>query len=116
MDFMKIAQSLFTVMLLSIGQVLFKIASLKIETSGRGVVLALLINPAFIAAMIIYSIATIMWILLLRSAPLNQIYPFAAFAFVMVPIMAHIILGEQLGWGTFFGAGLIISGVYVSLR
>lgn len=116
MDFMKIAQSLFTVMLLSIGQILFKIASLKIETSGKGLVVGLLFNPAFIGAMVIYSIATVMWILLLRSAPLNQIYPFAAFAFVMVPIMAYLILGEQLSWGIFFGAGLIISGVYVSLR
>lgn len=106
----------FTVLLLSVGQVLFKYASGKIDIQGKGIFEGLLFNPSFVFAILVYAIATISWLLVLKTTPLSIAYPFAAFSFIMVPIFASIFLGEILQWTTFAGAAVIIIGVYISLQ
>lgn len=115
MTLRQILLSVFTVMLLSAGQVLFKFASEKIDIQGKGVIFGLLLNIPFIFAIIVYGIATISWILVLKTTPLRIAYPFAALAFIVVPLFAAIFLGEPLRWTTFAGALLIIVGVCLSL-
>ena len=104
-----------TVLMLSIGQVLFKYAAGKIDIEGKGIFSGLLFNPAFAIAIAVYAVATISWLLVLKVAPLRIAYPFAALAFIMVPIFASIFLGETLRVTTFVGAAVIIVGVYISL-
>ena len=102
---------LIAVVLLSIGQVLFKIAAnslsdIRIET---------LFNPVLLLALAIYGVATILWIISLRSVPLRLAYPFFGLAFVCVPLMAHLVLSEPLKWSTFIGAAFILVGVWISV-
>ena len=115
MTIRQVLLTILTVLLLSIGQVLFKYASGKIDIEGKGIFAGLLLNPAFIIAIAVYAVATISWLFVLKATPLRVAYPFAALAFVMVPIFASIFLGETLRFTTFAGAAVIILGVYISL-
>ena len=111
----QIILTVFTVLMLSIGQILFKYASGKIDIPGKGVLAGFLLNPALIIALAVYGVATILWLFVLKSTPLRIAYPFVALAFVMVPLFAFAFLGEALRWTTIAGAVVIILGVYISL-
>jgi hypothetical protein len=62
----------------------------------------LLIDPFFVAAMIVCAAATISWILVLRSVPLAAAYSFTAPGFIMVPILSR---SWPIGTGLSFGGG-----------
>lgn len=114
---MSISQILFislTVAALSIGQILFKLASSTIEFSIVGLWSALF-NTKLIIALLVYFFATVMWLLTLKQTPLSIAYPFSALAFFIVPTLAHFFLGETLQWNTLAGAAVIALGVYISV-
>lgn len=105
--------SLLTVFGLSVGQVLFKLAARDIVFTPMGVVHSVL-NPKLILALFVYMLATGMWLYVLKQVPLRVAYPYAALAFVFVPVMGKFILGEGLYWNTFLGALFIFVGVWIS--
>jgi drug/metabolite transporter (DMT)-like permease len=103
-----------TVAALSAGQMLFKMAATDMNFSA-GEFVSSLLNIKLIVALIVYFVATIMWLIVLKDTPLRIAYPFVALAFIVVPILAHLVLGESINWNTFVGAGLIAIGVWVSV-
>lgn len=105
---------LFTIFILSAGQILFKVASVKLDLSYKGLVTGLLFNPILILAVAIYTVATVFWLFILKSMPLNVAYPLTALGFFIVPLLSFLFLGEELRWTSFVGAGIIMLGVYVS--
>lgn len=113
MSMAQILLILFTVFLLSVGQILFKLASNDIDLSYSGLVPSLL-SLRLVIAFVVYSIATILWLIALKNLPLRVAYPFAALAFFLVPTLAHFLLDETLSWNTYVGAGIIALGVIVS--
>lgn len=100
--------------MLSLGQVLFKMAAMEIP---HAVVsdLTQLIRPKLIIALFIYAFATILWLAVLRVTPLRQAYPFVALAFFIVPILSWFWLNEPLKITNFVGAAIIFLGVYISI-
>ena len=100
---------------MSIGQILFKYAASKVEISDKNIFLSFLFNIPLLLALLIYGLATIVWILVLRDAPLRLAYPIQAIAFFVVPICAYFFLSEPLKLNTFIGAGVITLGVIISL-
>lgn len=103
-----------TVVALSIGQILFKLAANVFANSSVGM-LDIVFNVKLICALFVYFIATVMWLIVLKNTPLRMAYPFVAMAFFIVPVLSHFILGETLSWNTFLGGGLIAAGVIVSV-
>ena len=101
-----------TPMAIAIGQVLFKLTSEKLVATGAPFHTALF-NPVFIAALVLYGSATLLWIHVLKSVPLAYAYSFMALTFVMVPLLAAWWLGETVGLKYAFGAGLIIIGLLI---
>lgn len=114
MSISQIVFTIFTVIALSIGQILFKLSSSDLEFSLSGLI-NIFLSMKLIAALFVYFIATIMWLFVLRNTPLRLAYPFVALAFFIVPVLAHFLLGERVNWNTFAGAGLIAAGVLVSV-
>jgi drug/metabolite transporter (DMT)-like permease len=102
-------------LLLAAGQILFK------RTAARLVglpmpeqLLALLVQPAFYLACMLYAAATVLWVWLLTLIPLGVAYPFAALSFVIVPVASWWFLGEPLLGGRYWaGIGLIVAGISV---
>lgn len=106
---------LVTMVLSSVGQVLFKIAAGKIDIVNKGLFGGLIFVPSLIIAFLVYGIAVVSWLFVLKSMPLKVAYTFSALTFIMVPVLASIFLGESLELRNFIGAVVIILGVYVSL-
>lgn len=111
---MRIFFLILTIALMSIGQILFKVASHKVIFSQNNLFLSLIKNPILIIALAIYALATLAWIYVLKITPLTIAYPFSSLTLIIVPILAYYILNEPLRLSTFVGAGIIIFGIYVS--
>jgi undecaprenyl phosphate-alpha-L-ara4N flippase subunit ArnE len=103
-----------TVLMLAVGQILFKVASAKLDLSVKGFVSGVLLNPVLIIALAVYAVATVFWLFVLKGMPLRLVYPFAALGFFIVPLLSHFFLNEPLRWTSFAGASIIMLGVYVS--
>jgi drug/metabolite transporter (DMT)-like permease len=102
-----------TVLTLSAGQVLFKLAANQLHDVHEA--LKSLTSGWLLLALIVYALATVFWVYTLRSVPLKIAYPFVAFAYFLVPVFAHYILDEIVNFRTFVGASIIIFGVWVSV-
>ncbi|MDJ1173672.1 EamA family transporter [Roseofilum capinflatum] len=100
---------------ISLGQLLFKLAANFSNThSPQGLTLmSYLSNPYLWSALIIYGSATLFWMWLLRFIPLNQAYPFMALAFVIVPLLSSLFLGEKVDARYLVGVALIMSGLII---
>jgi undecaprenyl phosphate-alpha-L-ara4N flippase subunit ArnE len=112
MKISNIIQIIFTILLLSVGQILFKMVADKINPNQS--IVSTLTNPLLMLALAVYGVATILWIFSLRNVPLSLAYPFAALAFIFVPTMAHFTLSEPFKAKTFYGFILILAGVTIS--
>jgi drug/metabolite transporter (DMT)-like permease len=95
------------------GQILFKLAARAGEASGASFPWDIL-NPWLAAALVVYGAATFLWVWLLKTLPLNVAYPFMGFAFVIVPVLGALLLGEALDWRHLAGGALIAAGVAVA--
>lgn len=106
---------LIVIFLLSAGQIFFKIGS---ENLPKGLSLSgmawAFFSPSLIFAVFIYGIATILWVIILRDVELRLAYPFMALCYIVVPVISHIYLREQLHLNSIIGALIIIIGVLVS--
>lgn len=94
---------------IAIGQLLFKKAAGAM--SGTVGWQSLLLNGWLWAALALYGVMTLLWIWILRHAPLHIAYPFMGLAFLIVPVLAWLWLGEPLSWQTLAGGVLILAGV-----
>jgi drug/metabolite transporter (DMT)-like permease len=101
------------VMALSVGQVLFKLAARGLDGT-EALWRQVIFNKYLFTALVVYGVATGLWVALLRQVPLSVAYPFVALAFFFVPLMGHWVLGETLRWQTLAGAGVIFAGVWIS--
>lgn len=103
----------FTPILISAGQILFKLTSAK--TGGLNVedLMSLVSSPTLLVALTVYGLGTVIWIFTLKSVPLTLAYSFMALTFCFVPLLATVFLGEALTWRYAVGAALIIGGMVI---
>lgn len=101
--------TLLCVLGIAIGQLLFKQAAGGLTDQGGWV--QWLTNGWLMGALVLYGTTTLLWVWVLRHAPLHLAYPFMGLAFLIVPVLAHFFLGEPLQWRTLAGGALIMVGV-----
>lgn len=97
---------------IAIGQILFKISSISMATSGNILTPKVLIPLS--VAVFLYGVTTIGWIWILKYIELGKIYPIMALSFVIVPIGAYFIFNERFNIQYGIGILLIISGIIIS--
>ncbi len=97
-----------TVILLSFGQILLKIAAVSFQNDS-------IIDIKIAFAILVYFFATLMWFIVLKMMPLKTAYPFVGLAFIVVPILSNFFLGEELDLRNILGALLIIFGIFISI-
>ena len=114
MSFPLFLLTLTTVIGLSVGQILFKLAAVAMNGDGP-FWLSIGRNLYLLSALVVYGLSTALWIAVLRQVPLRLAYPFVAMAFVLVPMMGHWFLGESLRWQSLLGAVLIATGIWISV-
>jgi drug/metabolite transporter (DMT)-like permease len=109
--------TLVCVVLLAAGQMLFKVAAAQWRIDGwswatwRG-----FLSPAMLLALVLYALTTVLWVYILRTVPLTIAFPLYALVFLLVPVSAHLLLGESLSWNTLIGGVMIVLGVIIAVR
>lgn len=106
----QIISTISCVFAISIGQLLFKKTSMRLNESDFFSVNVL---TYFILAIIIYGLATLFWINLLRFIPLNKAYSFMALSFIFVAIGSYFIFNESISARFFIGLFMIVVGLIV---
>ena len=99
-----------TIVLLSLGQVLFKSASSQLVVQQPMSWLSL----PLLGALVIYALATVLWLLVLSRVPLSFAFPFYGLAFLLVPVLAAVVLGEVLRWQVLVGGAVILCGIAIT--
>ena len=94
---------------ISLGQILFKKAAASIVDANQWQ--QWVFNGWLITALALYGITTLVWIWVLRHAPLHIAYPFMALAFLIVPCLGWLFLGEPIHVQTLVGGALILAGI-----
>lgn len=107
-----IALTLLCVVCISLGQILFKKAAGGFAPPLTWQSVAF--NGWLWASLTLYGLTTLGWVWILRQVPLHLAYPFMGLAFLIVPLLAWLILGEPLHWRTFAGGALILAGVLLA--
>ncbi len=109
---MQIAQLLAFSILMPTGQIFFKMTAQTVPALGSPAsFMALLGNLWFWAALVLYGVATLLWILILQSIPLSRAYPFVALGFILVPAVSVFLFGESVNMTYVAGSALIILGL-----
>lgn len=96
------------------GQLLFKACAMAYVASGGRLTPA--VAGYMFAAMTLYGVTSLVWVLLLRHAELGRTYPFMALAFILVPLGSHLVFGERFSPAYFLGVALIMSGLLFITR
>ncbi len=97
---------------IAMGQLLFKKAAMGLPAQPG--VADWLLNGWLLVALALYGLTTLLWVWILRHAPLHLAYPFMGLAFLLVPLMASWWLDEPLHWQSLVGGALILTGVWVA--
>lgn len=108
------AATIFCVLGLAIGQILFKISAISLAENGS----LFSFKPAaiFFAAMCLYGATSAVWVWVLQKIELGRVYPLMALAFIIVPIGSHFFLGEKFAPQYFIGVTLIVIGIIVAVK
>jgi len=56
-------------------------------------------------------LSVVLAVLVLRTLALSQLMPFAALAYVLVPLGSACVLKERLAWRFWWGSCLIVAGI-----
>ena len=109
--------TLLCVALIAAGQMLFKSAAgqWRIDGWSWGTLRSFL-SPTMLGALTVYGATTVLWVLVLRAVPLTVAFPFYSLVFLLVPILAHFVLGEPLTWNAMVGGAVIVLGVVIAVR
>lgn len=114
MPMQRYLELLIWIALLALGQIFFKYAAKQTDTGGvKLFILSLLSNAPFWIALIIYGMATFLWIYILSHTPLKLAYPFSALSFFIVPLLAWYLFAEPLNLMYFIGIFFICIGLIV---
>src|SRR5687767_14926723 len=93
------ALALFSVIVIAIGQSIFKYSALRFDFVPGDSLIELLhrnFTPlaAVAGALSLYMVSTVAWITALRTIPLSVAFMFNALAFAFIPIVSTIFFGE----------------------
>ena len=73
-------------------------------------------NPFVVAGLGLYVVSAVVWLAVLSRVALSFAYPIVALSYVFTPLLAWLILGEQLPSLRWLGIAVIFLGVFVVSR
>jgi drug/metabolite transporter (DMT)-like permease len=96
------------------GQLLFKMAALRLPDVGSGGRwLGLLQNGYFLAAILLYGALSVLWVWVLTFTPLSRAYPFVAIAFALTPVLGGLVFAEPLSTRLLIGIAIVACGLFL---
>ena len=115
MPLQSVILTLLTATMLATGQILFKLSAKEsvAASSIQEVVAKMVSSPYILSAFALYGLSTVIWIWVLRTVPLSVAYPLMATAYLIVPALGFLILGEPITAKAAFGGLVIVAGVWL---
>ena len=111
---LEIALTLTSVVLIGFGQILFQLAARDATFAGfTWNTVASWLTPAMLAALAISTLATGLWVWVLRTASLAVVYPLYALTFIVVPLLEWLLTGTAMTPRSVVGAAAIVAGVWM---
>lgn len=101
------------IVMLSTGQILFKLGLNKIGTITLANSWKAIFSPTIFLGLVLYVIATLIWFVVLTKMPLSVAYPAQSFAYVLGIIAALFIFNEPISLVKWIGAAVIMIGVFL---
>ena len=102
-------------LLLASGQILFKFSAMAApKFDDLSSIAGLLRIPSFWMALVLYGLATLLWVYILQQLELSKAYPFAALGFVLVPLAGRFWFEEAVGGVYWIGVLCIILGILLT--
>ncbi|HVN36498.1 MAG TPA: hypothetical protein VMU96_14735, partial [Casimicrobiaceae bacterium] len=102
-----------SVALIGCGQILFKLAARDVSLAGlTWQTIGSWVSPAMLAALTVSTLATGLWVWVLRTANLGIAYPLYALTFVLVPALDAVCFDATLTARHWMGAAAIVGGVW----
>ena len=98
---------------LAVGQLLLKFAADDVKDRLSVSIVSAALSPWLVGALTVYGLTTILWLWILSQAPLSKAYPFALLGAALVPLMAFIVLKEQVS--PYFGLGMLLVVIGVGI-
>jgi drug/metabolite transporter (DMT)-like permease len=102
------------VVIIAIGQLLFKLASISLNFRRPWADIPSL--GILVLAFALYGASSLLWVAALKHAPLSRLYPLMALSFVLVPLASQLVLREPLSPAYWAGSVLILVGLAVISR
>lgn len=101
------------IILMSLGQILFKQAALFMNGKSTATLIEKYIyNPWLFTAVIVYGLATLLWVYILTGVKLNVAYPIMiGLSYALTLLGAYYFFGESVGILGIIGIILIVMGV-----
>lgn len=101
------------VALSAVGQVMLRSAAMVGARSSLAWPLGWL-NGLTLAALCVYFLAMLLWVWVLSRVPLTQAFAFFGLSFLLVPLLAHLWLGDRVTIFTWLGGTVIIAGIAIT--
>ncbi len=108
------AMTVLCVVGISLGQLLFKKAAMAMPDASS--IQGWILNPWLISAFALYGITTLAWVWVLRNVSLQLAYPFMGLAFLIVPCLEWLFLGNPIKLPTIIGGACILMGISIAAR
>ncbi|SFU93826.1 EamA family transporter [Alicyclobacillus macrosporangiidus] len=102
--------------LLVTGQAMWKIGIASLSLHGIGDLLRALFSPWILGGVLLYGVATLVWIYLLKQLPLSLLYPMQSLAYVAAVLVALVFFHETVPVTRWIGLGIILIGVLFVAR
>lgn len=92
-----------------------RVGVLSASSIGSGIQAAfrVLTTPLVFVGLAFYALGAVFWLMVLAELDLSLAYPMLALTYVLIPLAAQFILGEQVPALRWVGIGIIFIGVAV---
>lgn len=107
---MKYALILVNIVLLVGGQTMWKIGLSHRKISDIQSIIVTMFTPWVIGGIVLYVIATVVWIYLLSKFPISLLYPLQSLAYVLTLFIAIFVFHEHVSWLRWTGVAVILLG------
>lgn len=104
---------LLNIVLLVAGQTIWKIGLEKVGGLNAGNWLQVMFSPLIMLGIVIYGVATVLWLYVLSRLPISIAYPLQSFAFVLALIIAFLFFKESIPMNRWVGTAIILAGITV---
>lgn len=101
------------IVFLATGQMLWKLGMSKME--GFNIV-NIILNPYIICGVVLYGLATLLWLYVLSKEELSLVYPLQSITYVLGTILAIYMFHENVSLVRWMGIAIIVLGASLVVK